>query len=385
MQTTTHLRRRFSLALLSLFVLTGLMISGSLWFTQNPLRVQASTPSTQSSSTGTGTQSSTTTAVTSPANANYERGIIYPRWQPTAYGATDTAWQSGIKDAYSQTSARWLEMPILFSQDTSNSTQVKLSQSTPSVATFTTGIQTAHALGYKVFFVPLMSVKASGGWSGSINLPNATVQQKWFNSYWSTLKPYIEAAQNNGVEQMAIGTELQLIQTQVPASYWNDLIAQIRSVFKQNLTYDMNWYSLTQGTAIPSWFQNSDLAMIGVSSYIPLASSATPVPADQIATLWKQKVQSQLDALSIQVGKPVLISEIGYRDTSDALYQTWLASSSAPVDTTVQAEAFDATLSNAYSDPHIGGTFFWGWDDVNMFTIKNRPAAQILQKWYSLS
>jgi hypothetical protein len=176
---------------------------------------------------------------------------------------------------------------------------------------------------------------------------------------------------------------LQTIQQQVPAPYWNQLISNIRSLFKYNLTYDMNWSSL--GNPIPSWFKNTDLALIGVSSYIPLSNTPAQINPQQISLQWQQKILSKLDTLSTQIGKQVLISEIGYRDTSDAFYQTWLSTSHAAINTTVQADAFDAALSNTYADPHIAGTFFWGWDDVDMFMIKGTPAAQILHKWYSLA
>ena len=317
-----------------------------------------------------------------PANTDFERGIVYPRWQPSAYGSADSTWQDGIKTIRVQTAARWLEIPILFAQDTSASTKVGQSQSTPSVLSFISGIQMAHDQGYKVFFVPLMSVHEKNGWSGSITLPTDVKQKAWFDSYWSTLSPYIEAAQENKVEQMAIGTELQIIQKQVPALYWKQLVTRIRSVFKQSLTYDMNWSSLSD--TVPDWFKNSDLAMIGVSSYVPLTDTPEQIDAKKIPQLWQQKVLSQLDSLSTQIGKKVLISEIGYRNTSDALYHTWLSKSTAPTDMVVQAEAFDAVLANTYADAHIAGTFFWGWDDVDMFMIKGRPAAQILHKWYSL-
>ncbi len=362
-------RKRFFL--ITGFVVLALVLVSSFWLTLNIFGKHSS-----------GQMQSTNKVTVLPANANFERGIIYPRWQPTAYGPADTIWQDGVKTMRTQTAARWLEIPILFAQQTSQSTQVGLSQSTPDVQSFISGVRLAHAQGYSVFFVPLMSVHEAGGWSGTITLSTPDTQKAWFASYWQTLKPYIEAAQTNGVEQMAVGTELQTIQKQVPASYWNQLITQIRTVFQQKLTYDMNWSSLSD--PVPAWFKNTDLAMIGVSSYIPLTDTPAQVDAKQIPQLWQQKILSKLDSLSVQIAKPVLISEIGYRNTSDALYHTWLAKSSAPTSTTVQADAFDATLSNTYADPHIGGTFFWGWDDVGMFMIKDRPAAQILHKWYSL-
>ena len=100
--------------------------------------------------------------------------------------------------------------------------------------------------------------------------------------------------------------------------------------------------------------------------------------------LWRDKIKTQLDALAGQIGKQVLISEIGYRNSSDALYHTWESTTTAKADPQEQAGAFDATLTNVFSDAHIAGTFFWGWDDVGRFAFSGQPATQVLLKWYTL-
>jgi len=312
-----------------------------------------------------------------------EKGIIFPRWFPGGYGSADKDWQNSLHIIKKQTAAEWIEIPVLFSQANGHSTVVEHSQSTVDVAAFSAGVHAAHALGLRVFFVPLMSVREPGGWSGSIDLKTDQQQQAWFNSYWNTLRPYVQTAANDNVEQMAIGTELQSLQKTVAAPKWNQLIARIRTIFKNTLTYDMNWYSLSQSQPQPEWLKNPELAMIGVSSYIPLTDVAQRIDPQNMPALWQNKIRVHLDALSTEVGKPVLISEIGYRNTSDALYRTWEAHSNAALDSQEQAGAFDAALANTFADTQIGGIFFWGWDDVDQFTIKNRPAAQVLLKWYS--
>jgi hypothetical protein len=194
----------------------------------------------------------------------FERGIIYPQWFPNGYGILDTAWQQEVAQIKTQTGAKWIEIPVLFSQSASNSTSIGVSQSAPTTQAFAEGIQRVHSLGYKAFFVPLMQVIQSGGWSGSISFQTQTQEQTWFNSYWNTIRPYVIVAANNHVEQMAIGTELQSLQQIVPDSLWNQLITNIRSVFKSTLTYDMNWSSLTMPT--PHWLTNPDLTYIGISA-----------------------------------------------------------------------------------------------------------------------
>jgi hypothetical protein len=312
----------------------------------------------------------------------FESGVIYPRWQANAYSLTDTAWQTGVQTMKEQTAAHWIEMPVLFSQATADATEiVPSSQSTPTLAAFVEGVHSAHALGYHVFFVPLMQVRTPGDWSGSIQLPTNR-QQAWFDAYWQAIQPYVQAAAESGVEQMAIGTELQWLQQYAPAALWTQLISRERALFKGVLTYDMNWSSLA--FPLVSWLKDPDLGLVGVSSYIPLLDTAKAIEPDAISALWSQKVKSKLDTLASEVGKRVLISEIGYRNSSDTLYQTWLATTSAPPDPQLQAAAYDATLSNTFSDPQIAGTFFWGWDNVGRFAIKGQPAVQTLDKWYSL-
>ncbi|MHB8597817.1 MAG: glycoside hydrolase family 113 [Ktedonobacteraceae bacterium] len=312
----------------------------------------------------------------------FERGVTYPQWSPNGYGAHDTVWQKGVAKIKGQTGARWIEITVPFSQPTSSSSVVQVSQSTPNVQAFIEGIQRLHALGYKVFFVPLIQVIHAGEWSGSINFQTQAQAQTWFTSYWNTIQPYVIAAADNHVEQMAIGTELQTLQQTVSDSLWDQLITNIRSVYKNTLTYDMNWSSLSN--PIAHWLKNPDLTYIGVSTYIPLENTPVRVDPEQMPALWQTMIKTQLDAFAIQLGKQVLISEIGYRNSTDALYQTWLAYSKAHSDPTEQAGAYNAALSNVLGDAHIAGTFFWGWTDVGMFAIAGQPAVQTLLKWYTL-
>lgn len=369
-----------ALAIVSAIVLAALIAITFLFSVRyySGVLPQASAASTKGGQSARPTQT-TQLGLTRSA---FERGIIYPQWSPNGYGVQDTAWQQNMGTMKTQTGARWIELPVLFSQATGSSTVVGLSPSTSSVQSFVEGIEKAHSLGYKVFFVPLMQDREKGGWSGSIAFTNGAQDQAWFDSYWHTLQPYIVAAANQHVEQMAIGTELQTLQQTVPGALWNQLIARIHGVFQGTLTYDMNWSSLDQ--PMPDWLKNPALTYIGVSDYIPLLDTPTRVDPAAMPALWQEKIKTKLDALAVELGKQVLITEIGYRDSADALYRTWEATSSARPDPQEQAGAYEAALSNVLPDTHIIGTFFWGWDNVGMFAIAGQPAAQVLLKWYTL-
>ena len=311
---------------------------------------------------------------------DFEAGIVFPEWAPDGYGAK---WQQQLPAIKTQSGARWMEMTVLLSQATDNSTQVRTNQSTPTPQSFARGIQAAHEQGYHVFVVPLMGVDSPADqWAGTIQFSTYQDEAQWFDSYWNTYQPYVEVAAQNGAEQLAIATEMVLLQQSAPATLWNTLISRIHSVFPGTLTYDMNWSSLDQ--APPGWMSNPLLAAIGISEYLQLANDQTRVDPKDIPGLWKTIVKTALDNFSLQVGKSLIISEIGYRNTADALYHPWARySTGSPPDPEEQAAACDAALINVIPDKHIVGIFFWGWDGVQGFKLSGQPALAVLNKWYS--
>lgn len=308
---------------------------------------------------------------------NFETGVVFPQWQPSAYDNND--WQTGLQLIQAQTGARWVEMPLLFDQPSSDSTNIAAGNTTPTVASLVSGIRVAHAQGFHVFIIPLVSP-----WSGTIEFTNEQEEQQWFTNYWLAYKPYIQAAQQNGAEQLAIGTEDDWLQQNAPDSLWNQLIANVQSVYKGTITYDMNWMQpLVQ---LPSWMKNPALKMVGFSEYIPLVATPTPVALQNIRALWTQIVKPIIDGVAAQLGKPVIVSEIGYRGASDALYQPYQTNTNAPADPQLQAAAFDAAITEMISDPNVEGIYAYAWDNVQTFTLKTQPAVlSVLHKWYTSS
>lgn len=309
----------------------------------------------------------------------FEAGIVTPQWERNAYG---TAWQQALPVIRTQAGARWIELSILFSQDTSSSTNVTTTQSTPSTDALAIGIRAAHAQGFKVFLVPLLTVQQPGGWAGSIQFSNQQQEQAWFDSYWNVFQPYVQVAAQQGADQMAIATECAWLQQHAPTALWNQLIARIHAVFMGKLTYDMNWWPTDQ--PVPTWFSNQQISYIGVSAYIPLSDTAVRIAPAAMTALWHSKIIPLLDAIYDHSGKPVLVSEIGYRNSADALYHTWEQNSTLPTDQEEQAGAYNAALSNVIADPRLVGIFFWGWDNVGRFTLKdNTTTLATLHQWYT--
>jgi hypothetical protein len=360
------------------FLFTGGNVFGSRSNT-----VQLSKGATPSAPIATAT---TVPAPTKPTmhyqRPDFQTGVVYPQWNQYSYGPSDPTWQQGITDIAKQTAARWLEMPVLFSQDSPTSTQVKLGLSTPTLESFIAGIRIARALGFHVFVVPLLGVIGQGTWAASIQFSTYAQEQQWFDSFWQTYQPYVIAAAIAGAEQVSIGTEEIWLQQFAPVSLWNTLIARVHSVFSGIITYDMNWSTLSP--PFPAWMSNPNLGVIGVSEYIPLTNVRERIDPTIMFSLWRDKIKVVLDNASIALGKRIVISEIGYRNSADTLYHTWYPESTvSPPDPVEQAAACDAALANVISDPHIIGIFFWGWEDVEGFKLSGQPAVAVLHKWYA--
>jgi len=244
------------------------------------------------------------------------------------------------------------------------------------------GIRAARALGYHAFITPLIGVIGPGLWAANIQFSSQEQDLHWFNSFWQAFQPYVWAAQVAGADQVSIGSEEVWLEQFAPASLWNTLIARVRGVFSRAITYDMDWTSLSR--PVQEWMSNSNLSMIGVTEYIPLVDIPRRVDPKIMFTLWRDKVKRAIDNFSIRIGKPVVISEIGYRNTADALYHSWdTESQTSPPDPIEQAAACNAALANVMSDPHIAGIFFWGWDGVGAFKLSGQPAVAVLHAWYT--
>jgi Glycosyl transferase family group 2 len=313
---------------------------------------------------------------------DFQTGVVFPQWGSTAYTSDDPNWQTGLKDIQNQTAAQWIELPINFYQSSIASTQVMVIDKTPTPEAVATGIRMAKAKNYHVFVAPLLTVEGPLTWSGSIKFNSLQQTQSWFESYWQAYKPYVAAAAEAGADELSIGTEFELLQG-APASLWNLLIKQVHEVFPGKLTYGINWSSLYY--PLPTWLHNNYLTTIGVSVYNPLTDVRERLDPAILPKLWQEKIQKKLDSLATQVGKPLIISEIGYRNSVYALYHPWQRDAQAqaePPDPQEQAAAYDAALMNVIVDPHITGIYFWAWS-VPMFEPNWKPAARVLYKWYT--
>ncbi|MEO7000792.1 MAG: hypothetical protein ABI068_03230 [Ktedonobacterales bacterium] len=322
----------------------------------------------------------TATPASNVFRPDFERGMAFPRWGQHVYGLTDTSWAPDVQAMQTQTGTGWIEMTVNLYQQTYTSTSVFPSAGTPAPDDLYSGVLNAREAGLHVFLEPILSVlgEPADPWGGRVHFSTEAQAQRWFQAYWATYKPYVVAASQAGVSQISIGTEYDALENSFP-DQWRWLLAQVRTVFSGPTTYAINHGSFAK--PLPSWMTDPNLTYVGASMYMGLTAKPEQLTEPQIEALWTKEALPLLDALSRQAGKPVVISEVGYRDTSDALFEPWLSKSTAPVDTQLQAAAYQAAVRASLGDPHIQGIFFWAWDN-GIFSPDHQPAAQALHSLY---
>ncbi len=303
------------------------------------------------------------TASATPADPTvrqiFEQGVAYPKWGERAYGVNDSSWPYAVQSMRDQTNARWVEMLVSLDQSGYTSTSVYTGPDTLSPDGLYVGVLSARQAGLNVFIEPLLNVRDEpDNWSGNVTFATHAQAQLWFQSYWAAYQPYVKAAKEAGASQISIGAEYDKLEKHYP-DLWTWLAHQVKETFDGPVTYDAN-HSIMGQTA-PAWMRDPALSYIGVSMYASLQQTPHELTEAQIERLWKTDVLPQLDALSAQVGKPVILTEIGYRNTSDTLHDPWNWHTNAPADPTLQGAAYRAALTMTAGDQHIAGLYFWAW------------------------
>lgn len=244
-------------------------------------------------------------------------------------------------------------------------------------------IEELHEHGVRVMLKPQLWVWR-GVFTGNLKMKTETDWKTLEKSYSDFILNFASLAQETGVDIFCIGTELESF-VQARPDYWINLIDQIKNRFQGKLTYAANWDEYLR---VPFW---DKLDFIGVDAYFPLSEQQTPsIPELRKAwTPWK----TELKDLSSQIQKPVLFTEFGYRSVDFAARKPWQADAvEGKVNLEAQANANQAILEEFWQEPWFSGGFIWKWftnhplsggSNDNRFTPQNKPAQEILKRFYS--
>ncbi|SHK87208.1 hypothetical protein SAMN02746009_01709 [Hymenobacter psychrotolerans DSM 18569] len=246
----------------------------------------------------------------------------------------------------------------------------------------------ARQRGIRTMLKPHLWLRSGGTWPGDVNMASEAEWQAWFASYTVFMLHYARLAEENGMEALCIGTELQHASTGHETE-WRTLIRQVRQVYRGPLTYAANWSD--EFEQIRFW---DALDYIGIQAYFPLSQQERPAKAELLKA-WQEPLR-RIRAVQKRYRKPVLFTEAGYKTTPDAAIQPWAwpdrKAAPAQPDETTQRLCYEALFETFWPQPWFRGIFIWKWYPGLQpdgparrhldFTPQHKPAGQVMATWY---
>lgn len=216
----------------------------------------------------------------------------------------------------------------------------------------------AHDKGIKVILKPhIWIMDGKGKWRSDIEMHSKQEWDQWFSDYRDFILHFAKIAEKGKMEALCIGTELLIPSTRFP-DRWLHIIEEIRKVYSGNLTYAANFYKEYEG--ITFW---GALDAIGIQGYFPISTDHNPSKSDLLKA-WAPHI-SRMEAVHRKYGKPIIFTEIGYKNTSDAAIEPWTWPRHDGHDfiesQETQAICLDAMFESLWHQDWFDGVFIWKW------------------------
>jgi hypothetical protein len=303
---------------------------------------------------------------------NFQRGIVLP-----LYGTGSTDYTPFLKEIREQEATHISFLIRCYLENNNATTIVSSFNNTPPDYVIEALCKTAHELGLKVMFLPVVFLahpRSEKEWRGNLEPSN---WKDWWDSYTCFLLHYAHLATRCRVEALSVGSELAT--TEKFTSRWKILIQKVRNVFSGSLTYSANWDHFEKVTFA------EELDFLGVSGYYELAKSLDPSRLE-ILEQW-QKHSLALKRWTEQYQKPLIFTEIGYASQNGCASKPWNYSLSKIVDVQEQDLCFEVFCEFWEKSPFLQGIYIYDWwgegglEDTG-YTPRGKPAAKRIQQWF---
>ena len=317
-------------------------------------------------------------------STQWQRGVtIVPRWETDLSSNT---FRESVMQARAA-NANYVTFQIIYWQPTLTDSDFLAGGATPTDESLLDAVKFVHTQGMHAAF-KIQILVANLRWSAEINPTN---RDRWFANYSGLLEHYAKLAEQAGVEQMILGSELT---TLTSASLnpdntprWRQMIASVRGVYSGALTYSANWgpgkFS-NEKSQIQFW---DALDYLGVSGYYELRGERK---VKKLVKNWEKWEKEDLRPFQQKWNKPVLFTEVGYKSVRDGTEHPWKWDNWTDYDPELQANAYDALFAFWNKRPYVIGVQLWEWgsdpaeggDGDKDYTPKNKQAYKVLSSWF---
>ena len=240
-------------------------------------------------------------------------------------------------------------------------------------------IRAAKRLGLRVCLAPGILVLNEAGVAPAAFDPSD--RAAWFASYTAFQKHYAAIAQAEGVDIYSIGQEYKLLSVGTESARWQAVAAAVRGLYTGLISYSTANFDDASGV----W---PHVDRIGIDAYFSLSNNVPEHDPARLYAAWQPLFQ-KMQGLSVQWGKKLWISEIGYQSQTDCARSPWGAQSGV-ADAVAQDKAYDAFLaaSNNFTSPTwYDGHLLWAegpsrGDIARDYTMFGKPAMDRLIAWW---
>lgn len=239
--------------------------------------------------------------------------------------------------------------------------------------------------GVKIMLKPQIWI-GRGAYTGHIDLDSEEKWKKLEDSYRTFILDYAQIAADKKIGILCIATEMDSFVKRRP-KFWQQLISEIRAIYKGKLTYAGNWDSYKRASF---WNQ---LDYVGVDAYFPVSDEKTPT-LDTLKTRW-EKWKLEMSSLSRKLNKPILLTEYGYISADYAGREPWKnAGSEQEVNEKAQKMLLQGLYDNLWQEEWLAGGFLWkhfpeqfyqgerrrGFE--RLFNVQKKEAAAVVKEIY---
>lgn len=315
------------------------------------------------------------------------KGINHVSWQPNEYSSS-AAIDSRVELA--ATHANWASVLVTYYQSKGTSTVIAADPArSPTDAAVIAAIRGLRQQGLKIMLKPHVDA-SDNSWRGDFRPSNVAA---WFASYTAFITHFADLAQQNNVDALVIGTEFVQLSGAKYRTQWTTLIKNLRNRYRGKLTYAANATRAgDEFTSVSFWDQ---LDWIGLDAYFPLTNLVNPT-LDQLVAAWSKNAQGEnLIALlenfaNAHPGKPVILTEIGYRSVDGANRVPWDYSLKGTADAAEQRDCAEAMFRVwGTRNRIVQGVFWWDWPVWSVdpktdtdYTPRKKPVEATLRTWF---
>jgi hypothetical protein len=243
-------------------------------------------------------------------------------------------------------------------------------------------LEQARRLGLSVLLFPILRLEVAATpdeWRGSIH---PTDPAAWWRSYEAFILKMARAAAAGGASALCVGSELGTLDGDDAATLarWEALVGKVRRVFRGALVYSANW-DRYEKVAV---FRHVDLA--GISAYFQLTDGTRRATLHDLVHAWREQ-RVRIQRWIARVGKPLLVTELGYHSQRGTSAWPWDEAADRPIDLAEQADCYRAFVRVFRGAAFLRGVYFWNWfgwggPDSREYCPRGKPSALVICEWY---